>query len=81
VPQFTRRGFAQADDDGGALLAMRAATIYYRSHEPVLHPLVEPGQYASLAFTGHLLKASVNASIGTVGDVLDNALMESQIGL
>ncbi|MFD5233367.1 IS3 family transposase [Streptomyces qaidamensis] len=34
-------------------------------------------QYTSFAFTAHL----VDASIGTVGDALDNALMESQVGL
>ena len=32
-------------------------------------------------FTAHLLEAGVGASIGTVGDALDNALMESTIGL
>ena len=39
------------------------------------------GQYTSFAFTTHLLEAGIDASIGTVGDPLDNALMESQIGL
>ncbi|PWI20087.1 hypothetical protein DI272_42440 [Streptomyces sp. Act143] len=38
-------------------------------------------QYTSFAFTAHLLDAAIDASIGTVGDALDNALMESQIGL
>jgi putative transposase len=38
-------------------------------------------QYTSFAFTAHLREAGINASIGTVGDPLDNALMESQIGL
>ncbi|MFD9445995.1 IS3 family transposase [Streptomyces sp. NPDC060006] len=38
-------------------------------------------QYTSFAFTAHLLAAGIDASIGTVGDALDNALMESQIGL
>ncbi|MEV0348922.1 IS3 family transposase [Nonomuraea sp. NPDC050680] len=51
---------------------------------------VEPGlihhsdagsQYTSFRFTTHLLAAGIDASIGTVGDALDNALMESQIGL
>ena len=32
-------------------------------------------------FTAHLIEAGVDASIGTVGDALDNALMESTIGL
>ncbi|KUN16700.1 transposase [Streptomyces antibioticus] len=38
-------------------------------------------QYTSFAFTAHLLDAGIDASIGTVGDALDNTLMESQIGL
>jgi putative transposase len=38
-------------------------------------------QYTSFAFTEHLLEAGIDASIGTVGDALDNALMESQTGL
>ena len=42
---------------------------------------VEPGQYTSLAFTEALIDAGVTGSIGTVGDALDNALMESTIGL
>jgi putative transposase len=38
-------------------------------------------QYTSFRFTTHLVQAGVDASIGTVGDALDNALMESTIGL
>ena len=38
-------------------------------------------QYTSFAFTALLLEAGIDASIGTAGDALDNALMESQIGL
>lgn len=38
-------------------------------------------QYTSLAFTEALLEAGLTGSIGTVGDALDNALMESTIGL
>lgn len=38
-------------------------------------------QTTSFAFTAQLLDAGIDASIGTVGDALDNALMESQIGL
>jgi len=38
-------------------------------------------QYTSLAFTQELLEAGITGSIGTVGDALDNALMESTIGL
>jgi putative transposase len=32
-------------------------------------------------FTAHLIEAGIDASVGTVGDALDNALMESTIGL
>lgn len=38
-------------------------------------------QYTSLAFTEALTDAGIAGSIGTVGDALDNALMESTIGL
>jgi putative transposase len=38
-------------------------------------------QYTSLAFTDALIEAGITGSIGTVGDALDNALMESTIGL
>ena len=42
---------------------------------------VELAQYTSLAFTEALKDAGITGSIGTVGDALDNALMESTIGL
>ena len=38
-------------------------------------------QYTSIAFTTALIDAGIAPSIGTVGDALDNALMESTIGL
>lgn len=38
-------------------------------------------QYTSLAFTAALTEANITGSIGSVGDALDNALMESAIGL
>ncbi len=38
-------------------------------------------QYTSIVFTEALLTAGIAPSIGTVGDALDNALMESTIGL
>lgn len=38
-------------------------------------------QYTSLALTGKFRDAGILVSIGTVGDALDNALMESMIGL
>ena len=47
----------------------------------MLLPPVEPGQYTSLAFTEALVESGIAGSIGSVGDALDNALMESTIGL
>lgn len=38
-------------------------------------------QYTSFRFTQHLIDAGIDASVGTVGDALDNALAESTIGL
>jgi putative transposase len=38
-------------------------------------------QYTSIAFTEALEEAGIAGSIGSVGDALDNALMESTIGL
>ncbi|MFJ1618525.1 integrase core domain-containing protein [Streptomyces sp. NPDC088251] len=38
-------------------------------------------QYASFALAEHLGRAGITASIGSVGDAYDNALMESTIGL
>ncbi len=38
-------------------------------------------QYTSLAFTEALIESGIAGSIGSVGDALDNALMESTIGL
>ena len=47
----------------------------------MLRRLVELAQGASLAFSEALREAGIAGSIGTVGDALDNALMESTIGL
>ncbi|MFU2343173.1 IS3 family transposase [Streptomyces albidoflavus] len=47
----------------------------------LIHHSDAGSQYTSFAFTAHLLEAGIDASIGTVGDALDTALMESQIGL
>lgn len=49
---------------------------------PGLIPHSDAGsQYTSFAFTAHLVDAGLDASIGSAGDALDNALMESQVGL
>jgi putative transposase len=47
----------------------------------VLQRLIEPAQYTSFRLAEHLDAAGIAASIGTVGDAYDNALMESTIGL
>ena len=38
-------------------------------------------QYTSIAFTEALREGGIAGSIGSVGDALDNALMESAVGL
>ncbi|GAA3763356.1 putative transposase [Spinactinospora alkalitolerans] len=51
-----------------------------RPGEPVHHS--DAGsQYSSFLFTSHLASERIAASIGSVGDAYDNALMESAIGL
>ena len=47
----------------------------------LIHHSDAGSQYTSFRFTTHLLASGIDASIGTVGDALDNALMESTIGL
>lgn len=47
----------------------------------LIHHSDAGSQYTSFVFTTHLIEAGIDASIGTVGDALDNALMESTIGL
>jgi putative transposase len=47
----------------------------------LIHHSDAGSQYTSFRFTAHLLADGIDASIGTVGDALDNALMESTIGL
>ncbi|WP_406292174.1 integrase core domain-containing protein [Embleya sp. NBC_00896] len=42
---------------------------------------VESAQYTSFRLAAHLAREGTAGSIGTVGDALDNALMESTIGL
>jgi len=47
----------------------------------VLRRPIESTQYTSIAFTERLAKAGAAPSVGSVGDALDNALAESEIGL
>jgi putative transposase len=46
-----------------------------------IHHSEAGSQYTSFASTTHLLEAGIDASIGTLVDALDHALMEFQIGL
>jgi transposase InsO family protein len=46
-----------------------------------LHHSDAGSQYTALAFTEELAEARIAGSIGTIGDALDNALMESTIDL
>lgn len=49
--------------------------------EGLIHHSDAGSQYTAFRFTAHLAGEGIAASIGTVGDALDNALMESAIGL
>jgi putative transposase len=51
------------------------------SGKGLIHHSDAGSQYTALAFTEQLRDAGISGSIGTVGDALDNALMESTIGL
>lgn len=44
-------------------------------------PIVESGQYVSLAYTETLADYGMQASVGSVGDSYDNALAEAVNGL
>jgi putative transposase len=47
----------------------------------LIHHTDAGSQYRAIAFTDRLVDAGIDASVGSVGDALDNALAESQIGL
>ena len=51
------------------------------SPQGLVHHSDAGSQYTALAFTEELAEAGIAGSIGTIGDALDNALMESTIGL
>lgn len=65
---------------GQALLTRRRHDARFSSKGLVPHS--DAGsQYTAISLTEALIEAGIAASIGTVGDALDNALMESTIGL
>jgi transposase InsO family protein len=63
-----------------ALATRRRADAEFTSRG-LIHHSDAGSQYTALAFTEELVAAGIAGSIGTVGDALDNALMESTIGL
>ncbi|MCA1681780.1 MAG: IS3 family transposase [Actinobacteria bacterium] len=63
-----------------ALATRRRASSGFTSRG-LIHHSDAGSQYTALAFTEELIEAGIAGSIGTVGDALDNALMESTIGL
>ena len=56
-------------------------SIYARSNKPVLHRLVEPGQFRSNTFLHSLRDSDLVGSMGRVGAAGDNAAMESFFAL
>lgn len=62
-------------------LFTRRRTRFEFTAEGLLHHSDAGSQYTSLAFTEALAEAGITGSIGSVGDALDNALMESTVGL
>ena len=63
-----------------ALFTRRRTDATFTS-QGLVHHSDAGSQYLSLAFSDELHKAGIVGSIGTVGDALDNAVMESTIGL
>jgi len=53
---------------------------YTRPNKAVLRRPLEPKQYTSWAFGQRLRSAGLLGSMGSVGDVLDNAMAESFFG-
>ena len=63
-----------------ALFTRRRADIRFTS-TGLVHHSDAGSRYTSLAFTEALIASGIAGSIGSVGDALDNGLMESTIGL
>ena len=80
-----RVSMSKTSDLVTAALAQAFATRRRTSGEftadGLIHHSDAGSQYTALAFTEQLAEAGIAGSIGTVGDALDNALMESTIGL
>jgi putative transposase len=80
-----RASMSKTTDLVSSALAQALATRRRASSEftarGLIHHSDAGSQYTALAFTEELVEAGIAGSIGTVGDALDNALMESTIGL
>jgi len=69
------------------LAALEQALFTRRRHNSrfssagVVHHSDAGSQYTAISFAEALMEAGIAPSIGTVGDALDNALVESTIGL
>ncbi len=62
-------------------LFTRRRTDFHFTSTGLVHHSDAGSQYTSLAFTEALIESGIAGSIGSVGDALDKALMESTIGL
>lgn len=78
---FTRKGTALVQSALEQALFTRRRTRFEFTAEGLLHHSDAGSEYTSLAFTEALGEAGITGSIGSVGDALDNALMESTVGL
>ena len=61
--------------------ALEQALHDRRPTEPLVHHSDRGSHYLSGRYSGRLLEAGIDASVGTTGDSYDNALAESVIGL
>jgi len=74
LPQTRRRPRAEAE----LVLQALEMAVWNRGPEPgTVHHSDQGGQYTSLVFTTRLAEAGIHGSMGTVGDALDNAAVES----
>jgi putative transposase len=55
----------------------RSTSTYCYTNKPVLHPLVEPGQYATDQITRFTANNDITRSMGRTGVCWDNAMAES----
>jgi putative transposase len=87
APAPDRRWAAATHKRAKLVLDALQMALWRRDHDDhpagsgLIHHSDAGSQYVSFVFTAHLIEAGIDASIGTVGDALDNALMESTIGL